>query len=302
VPPPTPLLPDVLAQISRLEIRARRVVEGLVTGLHRSPYKGTSLEFSQHREYVPGDDLRHLDWKVYARSDRYHLKEYEEETNLRAYLLLDGSESMRFGDRPPETKYSYASAALASLAYLLLRQQDQVALAIFDSAVRASLPPSGHPQALQHMLEAMVTYEPHARTDLAELFDTQAREWRRRGIVFLASDLLADPDDLERGLAHLRHAGHEVVILHVLERTERTFPFQGHTRFLGLEALGELLVDPRALREAYLQSLDRFLVRVGEACTRHRVDLVPLTVGEPLGGALAAYLARRQARSRGGRR
>jgi uncharacterized protein (DUF58 family) len=289
-----------MAQVSRLELRARRIVEGFVTGMHRSPFKGTSIEFSQHREYVPGDDLKHLDWKVYARSDRFHLKEYEEETNLRSYLLLDGSESMRYGSAPTDTKYTYACAALAALTHLLLRQQDQVAFGIFDRELQLSVPPSGHPQVLHRVLECMVTYAPRAKTDLSELFHQLAREWSRRGLVVIASDLLAPVDDVARGLAHLRHAGHEVVVLHVLDAAERTFPFEGHTQFRGLEELPDLLVDPRALREGYLQALARFETRLGRACAEQRVDLVPMTVGRPLGGALAAYLARRHARHRGG--
>ena len=296
----SPLRPEVLAQISRLEIRARRIVEGMVTGRHRSPYKGTSIEFAQHREYVPGDDLKHLDWKVYGRSDRYYVKEYEEETNLRSYLLLDSSESMRYATEPEESKYEYAAAALASIAFMLLRQQDSVGFGAFDSSIRATLPPSAHPQTLTAMLELVATTEPQERTDLSVIFNALALEWRRRGIVVVASDLLEDPEVVIRGLAHLRHAGHEVVVFHVLDRAERELPFEGNTLFRGLESLGELTVDPRALRRGYLDALGRHLDRLREGCAAERIEYVPMTVGEPLGGTLAAFLARRAAlRSRG---
>ena len=250
---------------------------------------------------MPGDDIKHLDWKVFAKSDRFYIKEYEEETNLRSYLLLDASESMRYGSGE-DTKYDAACAAVAALTYLLIRQQDQVGFALFDSDVRTSIPPSANPQTLRAVLETMVTSEAREKTDLSRIFGDLAAQWTRRGIVVIASDLFDEIEHIEKGIRLLRAVGHEVVILHVLDAAERTFPFEGNTLFKGLEQMPELMVDPRALRDGYLRSLERFQHGLQEACATTGADLVSLTVGEPIGGALAAYLARRSAGLGSGRR
>jgi uncharacterized protein (DUF58 family) len=296
------LRPDVLARIADLELRARTVIEGLVSGLHRSPYQGQSVEFVQHREYVPGDDLRRLDWRVYGKSDRFYVKLYEEETNLRALLLLDVSASMRYPDPPPPgrlSKFEYAATLAAALAYLLVHQQDAVGLTLFDDDVRAELPPQshhGHLRALLHLLE-QARLQP--TTDTRGVFTRLAGQIRRRSLIVLISDLLADPDDVLRGLRRMRHAGHEVIVMHVLDADERSFPFLDQARFEGLEAPSlEVRADPQSLRAAYLDALGRFLGRLRADCLANRVDCVELTTTDALDVALRRYLGSRERLSR----
>lgn len=295
------LNPDVLARISDLELRARFVVEGVVNGMHASPYQGHSIEFAQHREYVPGDDLRHLDWRVYGKSDRFYIKQYEEETDLRAHLVLDCSASMRYPEHPVEsgrlTKFEYAATFAASLAYLLTQQQDAVGLLLFDDAVRDEVQPlsnQAHLQAIIHHLEQARLDRP---TDARLSFAQVAGRLRRRSVVVLISDLLADVDDVIAGIERMRQTNHEVIVAHVLDQDERTFPFMDNTLFEGIEAAGtELFVDPQSLRSGYLEALNRHLERIRSACINQRADYLPLSTGEPIDVALRQYLAARSHR------
>lgn len=291
------LRPDVLARLTGLELRARRVVEGFVSGQHRSPYRGYSVEFAEHREYVPGDDIRHIDWRVYGRADRFFIKQYEEETNLRTYLIVDCSASMRYPEHPHGdrlTKFEYAATAAASLAFLLTHQQDAVGLTLFDEDVRAELPPASSPAHLRGLLLAMEAARLEAPTRMAGVFTSLAGRLRRRGLVVLISDLLADPDEVIRGLDLLRFNRHDVVVFHVLDQDERTFPFQENTLFEGLERPDQqLFVDPPSLRAAYLQVLDEFVRRLRDECVDRRIDYVDLTTAEPLDVVLRRYLAAR---------
>ncbi len=295
------LHPEVLAEIGGLELRARMVVEGIVSGMHRSPYHGFSVEFSQHREYVPGDDLRHLDWRVYAKSDRYYVKQYEEETNLRANILLDCSSSMRYPDPAARggrlSKFDYSATMAASLAYLLIHQQDAVGLMLFDDEIRADLPAlsnHAHLQSLIARLEEALLDRP---TEAKALFSKLAAKLPRRSVVILISDLLADVDDVLRGIERLRQGEHEVIVMHVLDRDEREFPFQDHTLFEGLEdPQSQLLTDPQSLRGGYLAALGEFIDRVRAACTNSRVDYVGVSTADPLDVVIRGYLAARSHR------
>ena len=292
------LNPDVLAHISDLEFRARSVVEGFVSGMHRSPYHGYSVEFAQHREYVPGDDIRHLDWRVYGKSDRFYIKQFEEETNLRCQMLLDCSSSMRYPDHKVEsgrmTKFEYAATLCASLAYLLIHQQDAVGLTLFDNDIRTNIPP----QSNQGHLQALIGHIDRARLDAPTLsnamFERVAGQLPSRGVVVVVSDLLADVTDVIAGLQRFRHGDRDVIVMHVLDHDEREFPFQENTLFEGLEAPDlQLFADPQSLRTAYLEAVDAFVARIRAACTNQRIDYVGLSTTDPLDVALRGYLAAR---------
>jgi uncharacterized protein (DUF58 family) len=286
--------PKTLTKISRLDIIARLVVEGFVTGLHRSPYHGFSVEFAEHREYVPGDDIKHIDWKVFGRSDRYFIKQYEEETNLTATILVDGSESMRYGsseDTP--NKLDYACYIAASLAYLILRQRDSVGLVTFDQKIRRFIPPGSSPSHRNLVLDALTQIEPQERTGLGGVLHSMAERCRRKGLIILISDLFDDPSEILAGLRHFRHRRHEVIVFHVMDHAERTFPFEQMTKFKGLEGLGEILCDPGALRQAYLAEVESFVAELRHGCRADRVDYVPIDTQTPLDVALTSYLATR---------
>lgn len=286
--------PKVLTKLSRLDIVARLVVEGFVTGLHRSPYHGFSVEFAEHREYVPGDDIKHIDWKVYARSDRYYIKQYEEETNLTATILVDGSESMRYRSDPElPSKLDYACFIAASLTYLILRQRDSVGLVTFDDEIRSHVPPASNPSHRNTVIKALTEIQPTERTSLGPVLHAMADRVKRKGLVILISDLFDDPKTVLSGLRHFRHRRHEVIVFHVLDHAERTFPFKQMTRFQGLEALGDVICDPSALRQAYLEELEGFLAAIRHGCRADRVDYVPLDNATPLDVALTSYLATR---------
>lgn len=302
--------PQVLGRITRLDLQARLVVEGFISGLHRSPFHGYSVEFASHREYAPGDDIKHLDWKVQARTDRFYIKQYEEETNLKATFLLDASESMQYGGAAPAdgsgpasaglSKYRYACAVTASLAMLLLRQQDAVGLGVFDESLRAYLPASGSPNQIKSIVHAMDQVDPREKTSLEDICHTVAEKISRRGLVCLVSDLFTDLPGLIRGIEHLRHCGHEVVVLHIMDRDELEFPFEGNTMFVGLENAGRLMAEPRALRQGYLEALERFTREVKRRCVGARADYRLISTAERLDAALLAFLAARAAAVRKG--
>lgn len=291
------LQPDVLARITGLELRARLVVEGFVSGQHRSPYRGYSVEFAEHREYVPGDDIRHIDWRVFGRADRIFVKQYEEETNLRTHMLVDCSSSMRYPEHDHDgrmTKFEYAASAAAALAFLLTHQQDAVGLTLFDSDVRNEMPPASSPAHLRGLIAALEAAQLERPTDVRPAFLRMASQLRRRSLVVLFSDLLADANDVIRALEQLRYTRHDVIVMHVLDAEERTFPFQGNVMFEGIEQSNvQLYADPPALRTAYLEALDTFTRQVRDACIDHRIDFVELSTADPLDVVLRRYLTAR---------
>ncbi len=292
--------PTVLSRIKRLELQAKRVVEGFISGQHRSPIQGFSVEFASHRQYVPGDDIKHIDWKVQARTDRYYIKQYEEETNLRATFLLDASESMHYRrGGGGMSKYEYAAAVASSLAFLLLSQQDAVSLAIFNDRLAAQLPASSNPNHIRLFVGAIESVEPTGGTSPEAVFHSLAEQIPRRGLVCLISDLLID--DIQgaiRGLEHFRHQGHEVIVLHVMDQDELTFPFQGNTQFLGMEGAGHMTVQPRAIRQGYLEAIGAFLRNVKRRCIAGRMDYKLISTADHLDAALLAFLAARSAAAR----
>ena len=295
--------PKVLSKITRLDLRARSVVEGFISGLHKSPYHGFSVEFASHREYVPGDDIKHIDWKVWARADRFYIKQYEEETNLSSTILLDCSRSMAYGEpRDGFTKFDYGCTVAASLAYLLQQQQDAVGLVTFDVGVRLNLPPSSHPSHLKLLLHELGSTRPDRRTDDSEIFHRLAEQITRRGLIVLISDLFVDVGTLTKALQHFRHKRHEVVVFQVMHHDELEFPFQDNVLFRGLEIDRQVLTEPRALRKAYLEAVERFLARVRKSCADNGIDYVLLSTAQPLDAALASYLAFRRRTGRATRR
>jgi uncharacterized protein (DUF58 family) len=279
-------------RIARLEIRARHIVEGFLSGMHRSPYFGQSVEFLQHRQYTPGDDLRHVDWKVWAKQDRLYVKQFEEETNMRCTLLVDVSASMQYG-AGPLNKYEYAATAAVSLAYLLLRQQDGVGCVPFDERVRARVPVRSMRQHLDTIVQALEIASPREKTDLYAILREAAENYPRRGMMVLISDLLGDRAGLVRGLRLLRQRGHDVMLLHVMDDDELDFPFSGPTRFEGLELDEHLNCNPRALRDEYLKALQEHLDEVRLGCARTGVDYSLIRTSAPLDAVLAKYLSNR---------
>ncbi len=291
--------PKVLDRVKRMDVRARLVVEGFITGQHQSPYNGFAVEFATHREYSPGDDLRHIDWKVWSKTDRLYIKEYEEETNLKCTILLDTSKSMRYGDDSEAgglSKFDYAATTAASLAYLMQQQQDAVGLVFFSTQVDKNLKPSSHPSHLKLMLHELEQVTPDAETDVSSIFTTLAGQVRQRGMVILISDLFVDPAELAKTLERFRLRRHEVIVFHVMHEDELTFPFQENTLFRGLESDAQLHTEPRALRASYLEAVERYMKQVRKVCAGLGVDHVLLDTGKPLDAALSSYLAFRQKR------
>jgi uncharacterized protein (DUF58 family) len=284
--------PEVLARITHLEIRAREIVEGMISGRHRSPFFGQSIEFAQHREYAPGDDIRRIDWKVWARSDRYYLKQYEEETNLRATLMVDVSRSMDYGDGDRNKRW-YASSLAAVVAYLLLRQSDAVGLATFDSQLREEVPQRAQHNHLRALLHGLETPSPGEKTDLEKVLSAALDRQPRRGMIVLISDLLGDREGVLRGLSMMRRRRFDVVVLHVLHDDEMDFLFEGSTRFEGLEDSQMLLCEPRALRDAYLAALGDFLAEIRRGCAGMGVDYRLARTSESIGAVVSELLHHR---------
>jgi uncharacterized protein (DUF58 family) len=283
------LQPDEIAKISRLELRARKVVEGFVSGLHRSPYFGQSIEFVQHREYVPGDDTRRIDWKVWSRTDRYYLKQFEEDTNVRVVLLVDGSESMQFGSGAL-TKFEYAQTVAAALAMLVLKQNDSVGVGLFDSQVRTMIPASSRHNHLNTILQGLSTETATGKTDIISVLRKAAETMTQRSIVILISDLFCDREQLFKGLQLLRQRKHEVLIVHTMDAQELDFDYSGTLRFEGLEDGGKLTCDPAALRAGYQNALEKFLNTIRQRCAGSLVDYRLTRTSEHLDAVLSHLL------------
>ncbi|WP_439627244.1 DUF58 domain-containing protein [Gemmata sp.] len=291
-----PPLPDpaVLARIDRLELEARQVVEGYLSGRHRSPRHGFAVEFAQHREYAPGDDIKHIDWKVYGRTERYHLKQYEQETNLVAWLLIDASESMGYGSGA-RTKYDLACGAAAAMAYLVLTQTDSVGVATLAGGTRGFLRPSGQITQLREACRVMTDGPFAGPAELGTVLNELAGRTGRRGVAFVFSDLLDDVPDILAGLQHLRYQKHEVVLFHTLDAAEIDFPFRNTTLFRGLEGLPEILTDPPGIRDSYLKAFNDHVAAIEAGCRAMEIDCVRLRTDADLGRDLAAYLQKRHA-------
>jgi uncharacterized protein (DUF58 family) len=287
--------PQTLARIRSLELQARQTVEGFITGGHKSRQHGFAVEFAQHREYAPGDDIRHVDWKVVARTERFYLKQYELETNLVCWLLVDASDSMRYGSGP-RTKYELASIAAASLGYLVVQQTDSVGLATFDSQVRQFLRPASQATHLKDVCRLLVGGPSEEKSRIGGVLHEAADRFARRGVVAVFSDLFDEPADILAGLKHLKYLRHDVIVFHVLDAAEIEFPFRQSTLFHGLEQLPDLLTDPVGVRDGYLAEFNAFRKELQTGCRLHNIDYVELRTDKDLGLSLAEYLVRRSAR------
>ncbi len=291
------LSPDELSKLKHLQVLARQVVEGLATGMHRSPHKGFSVEFKEHRPYVRGDEIRNIDWKIFGKTDRFYIRQYEEETNLRCTLLVDCSGSMRYGGSRADglTKHQYATRLAASLAYLLLGQQDGVGVVTFDDAVRQIVPPRSRPSHLKAILATLVTTDPQRETELGKVFHQLAAKLHRRGLLVVISDCFGNVDELLKSFAHFRHARHELIVFQILDPDEVDFPFRGRTQFRSLEVTQQRhTVDPLQLRQAYLDKLAEFRQELTAGCRRNQIDLVPVTTDTRYADVLADYLRLRR--------
>ena len=287
--------PDEIARIARLELRARRVVEGFVSGLHRSPFFGQSLEFLQHREYVVGDDLRRIDWKLWSRSDRYYLKQYEEDTNVRVALVVDGSESMQFASGAM-SKFDYARTVAAAMAMLVLKQNDSAGVTVFDSGIRSQIPASSRRNHLQSIMTGLEVQTAGGKTDIFGVLLRVNESLVRRSIVVLISDLFCPREELFKGLTMLRQRGHEVIALHVMDDAELDFQYSGTLRFEGLEDCGKLTCDPAALRAGYMKALERFLDAIRRRCAGSAIDYKLIRTSDNLDAALAHVMMQRMKR------
>lgn len=289
------LLPELLAKIKTLKLRARTVVEGFLSGMHRSAYKGSSIEFAEHRPYFPGDDVRHVDWKAYAKSDRLFVKEFEEETNLRCYLLVDASASMSF-KTAAMSKFEYASVVAAAITYLALRQRDSVGMVIFNERMLNYTPPKMNPAHFKVLVEALESVRPHGRTNFGNVISELGERIKRRGLVILLSDLVEENGSLKKALSFLRHRKHEVIVFHVLDPAEVEFPFDEPSVFRDMESQRALPADPVALRASYRRELELYLAGCKEACSQTYAEYKLIRTDEPLDKSLTEYLSWRSRR------
>jgi uncharacterized protein (DUF58 family) len=294
-PTRSPLDPAVLAKLGNLKLRVRAIAEGVLTGLHRSPQHGQSVEFAEHKEYAPGDEIRHIDWKAYGKFDRYYVKRFEQETNLRAYLVVDASGSMGYRGRPDAlTKLEVASALAATLGYLLFRQQDAAGLVLVGDAVKSAIPPRATPSHLAPLLEALEGVAPAGPTRLAAAVDWIIERAPRRSSILVFSDLMDPEDGILRRLAQLRRRHHDVTIFHVLDRAELEFPFEDPTLFLSMEDARQIEAHPRDVRKGYLEVVARWLAEVKRTAAEADLDYQLCRTDRPLDEVLLPFLARRE--------
>jgi uncharacterized protein (DUF58 family) len=284
--------PEGLARVGNMELVARQVVEGFLTGRHRSPYHGFSVEYLDHRAYTPGDDLRSLDWKILARADKYFLKLFQDETNLRAYIILDCSKSMNF-QTGKLSKLEYGSYLGAALAYLMLHQNDAVGLVLFDNDIRQYLGPRARPTQFRRILDLLEAPPTGGDTDVGAILHQLADRIKRRGLVILISDLIDDPARIANGLQHFRHNNHEVVVFHVMDEAELTLPYDKLTRFKDMEGVGRVVVNPKSLRTRYLARINAFIDTIKQACFERNISYNLANTTEPYDMFLAAYLEKR---------
>lgn len=292
--------PRTLARIGSLDLRARLIVEGLMTGMHRSPYQGASVEFAQHRPYTFGDDIRRVDWKVLGKTDRVYLKQYIEETNLHLINVVDASESMGYGtvvgeDKKSWTKFDHATAIAASLSYMAIQQQDSVGLAVFDRELKKYMKPSNSPGQWKTITQELSVVPRIAKTGTGHVLDQLAEKLTHRSLIVVLSDFFDDLASIQQGLRHLRYKKHEIMVFQVLDPMEIEFPFEDVTLFKGMEELGELLTEPRALREGYLEQLNQFTEELKRMCRGMHIDFVRMSSADSLDVSLSNFLATRSA-------
>jgi uncharacterized protein (DUF58 family) len=287
------LQPNVVAQLSNIELRARLVVEGFITGLHRSPYHGFSVEFAEHRQYNPGDDIRYIDWKVYGRTDKYYVKQFEEETNLRCIIALDKSASMRYASKGNISKFEYSAYLAASLAYLLMQQRDAVGLALYDENLVNYIPPQSKTSHIYTLMKVIDQTIPSDKTGTAKALNQLAEKIHRRGLVIVFSDFFDDADSFVTALKHFRHKKHEVVAFQVLDPREIDFRFSGSVIFKDLETSEMLQTQPVQLEKVYRQTFEKFVNYIKKNCYEMNIDFNVVRTDEPFDKALRQYLTKR---------
>lgn len=287
--------PIAIQKAENLGLQARSIVEGYMAGAHKSPFRGFAIEFAQHREYTPGDDTRHLDWKVLGRSDRYYIKQYEQETNYVAHILVDGSESMKYGSGKV-TKFDYAKTMAACFAYLILIQRDAAAVGLFDAMVRSYYPRTDNISSIHNIMTILSNFEPTEQTGVASVLHDMALRVRKKGIFILISDFFDDVDTLLDGIQHLRFNGSEVIVFHTVDPYERTFPFKGSVEFIGLEKGPRILTRPADLRRSYLKEFHAFVNKLQSGCEKNGCNYVMVDTSQPWHEVLSGYLATRQHR------
>ncbi len=290
------LKPEVIRQVARLDLRAKFIVEGFISGLHASPFQGFSVEFSEHRKYTPGDNIADIDWNVYAKTDRYYIKKFQAETNLTGYLVMDLSGSMGYTYRQELTKFEYSISLAAALGYLMIHQQDPVGVIAFDQKVRQSLSPKSKRTQLANILSLLASLKPSGETAIPKSLHQVAGMMRHRSLVMLFSDLLGDMEPIRQALYRLRFSGHDVIIFHILDEAEALFPFEGMVELEDNETRETLLVDADGIKADYLEEVESFRAGYRKECRNARIDYVPLHTGMPFDKALMSYLLSRQAR------
>jgi uncharacterized protein (DUF58 family) len=288
------LQPAVVAQLAHMELRARLVVEGFITGLHKSPYHGFSVEFTEHRQYMPGDEIKHIDWKAYGKTDRFYIKQFEEETNLKSYIIVDASRSMDYASKGNLKKFEYASYVAAALSFMMIEQRDAVGLTLFDEGIRVSLPPRATRSYLKEILKELESAQPAKKTGTSASLNLIAEQIKRRGLVIVLSDLFDKPESVMTALKHFRHKGHEVVVMQVLDPLERSFAFDSDAIFKDLETQEELMTQPWHIQNAYQQSMQEFLDFYKRQCRDNNIDYVLLDTSTPFDKALFQYLNKRK--------
>ena len=286
--------PVLLSKLGNMDLVARCAVEGLLSGLHPSPLHGFSVEYSDHRDYQPGDELKFLDWRMFGRSDKLYIKQYQQETNVTVYILLDSSKSMSFASDGSVSKMDYGSFLAAALSYLMLSQSDSAGLILFAEKVKKRIPPSSKRTYLNAILTALQGNKPAGRTNLADVLHTVAETTKRRGIVILISDLLDDAADIYKGLAHLKYLNHDVIIFHIMDHQELNLDYKGLIQFEDLESDAKIRTFPQSLREAYRKRVAEFVEDIEKTAGRSRIDYCLLDTSEPLDKALMVYLAKRR--------
>ena len=284
--------PEVVSRLRHMELRARLVVEGFLQGMHRSPYHGFSVEFAEYRQYMPGDAPRYVDWKVYGKTDRYYVKVFEEETNLKGAILLDKSASMAFAGAGI-SKFRWGSMLAAALTFLMIKQQDAAGLVLFDDKIREYIPPRSVRGQMFQVLRALEHAAPSEQTQLSTALHGMAERLRRRGLCIVISDLFDDTDAVIRGLKHFRHRQHEVIVFHVLDDLERSFDFRDEARFIDMETKQEIRSQPWFIKKDYRARIDAWMADLSRQCREHRIDYVPVTTSTPFDRALMAYLNKR---------
>ncbi|MBT3589245.1 MAG: DUF58 domain-containing protein [Candidatus Marinimicrobia bacterium] len=287
------LQPEMAAMLNNMALRARLVVEGYIIGQHKSPYHGFSVEFAEHRAYGPGDEIRHIDWKLYGKTNRYYVKRYEEETNLRAHLILDTSRSMMYSSGKI-SKLEYSSTLMAALAYLMMNQQDGVGLVLFDEKINQFIPPRSNPSHLNTLLTQLGTVKSGLDTKIEPVLHEMAERIKKRGLVILISDLFDNPENILTGLKHFRHNKQEVIVFHILDRQEMEFNFNNRTRFKDMESGEEITTEPWHIRKAYAKSIKNIQDDYQKKCREHLVDYVPLFTDQSLDTALTEYIRKRK--------